>query len=331
MNTSFSPLSKKKKEILKKRMQIQKSIRCFFDQKGFMEVETPKLVSLPGMEPNLTPFRTSLLRNKKNHDAYLITSPEYHMKKILCSGMKKIWQMCPVFRNAEEKSPYHNPEFTMIEWYITGGNYKSMADFTEELVLYISQGFAKLQKPFEHITCREAFLAYTGLHLEELYQDKDTFIKKAQGIGYAVTVRDETADIFYKIFLKDIEPHLGKKKPTFLFDYPAEFAALSKIKKDNPLFCERFELYIDGIEIANAFSELTYPKEQKERLQKERQERKELGKEVYDVDTGFIDALEYGMPKSSGIALGFDRLVMVLTGTKSISEVMWFSGEEVFE
>lgn len=331
-----------KKENLAFRRRCIAHLRSFFEEKGFNEVETPLLVRHPGMEPNLDPVSTQLFLNERHVDAYLITSPEYHMKRLLAAGYGDIWQLTSSFRDGEERSSLHSTEFKMLEWYMLDADYRAMANMTEELITSFVEVFhdgAFIYKEceissaefFERITCEHAFEKYANLSLRDLYGNKERFIEDAQAQGFDIDLEEATEDIFYKVFLQKIEPELGKFKPTFLLDYPSEMAALSKIKKEDPLFCERFELYISGIEIANAFTELTDPKEQLKRLKSEQIQRKELGKEVLEIDRGFIEALEYGMPESSGIALGFDRLVMILASEKSIDRVQYFSTNSLFK
>lgn len=323
-------------EFLKTRIATKKAVRAFFEEHSFVEVDTPTLVKHPGMEPNLSPIKTSVELSGEKQDAFLITSPEYHMKRLLAEGYKKIWQLTSSYRGGEERSMLHSSEFKMIEWYMTGSDYTDMASFAEEFVKFLvtkihgkkhvyQECEMHTEEFFERITCEEAFQKYANLSLRDLYENKKQFIEDAGSEGFGVNEEQSTEDIFFTIFLQKIEPELGKHKPAFLFDYPAEMAALSKIKESDPMWCERFELFIAGIEIANAFSELVDPKEQEARLKNEQEERKELGKEAFEIDRRFIEALEYGIPKSSGIALGFDRLVMILAGAESIEQVQFFS------
>lgn len=323
-------------EFLKTRIATKKAVRAFFDEHGFVEVDTPTLVRYPGMEPNLNPIKTSVELAGEQQDAFLITSPEYHMKRLLAEGYEKIWQLTSSYRDGEERSALHSSEFKMIEWYMAGSDYADMASFTEEFLKFLVSKIhgekheyqeceIHTEEFFERITCEEAFQEYANLRLRDLYINKKQFIEDAGSEGFDVNEDQSTEDIFFTIFLQKVEPELGKYKPTFLFDYPAEMAALSIVKEDDPMWCERFELFISGVEIANAFSELVDMKEQEARLKKEQEERKELGKEVFEIDRRFIEALEYGIPKSSGIALGFDRLVMVLAGAESIEQVQFFS------
>lgn len=292
------------RENLKKRASIISGIRKFFDGKGYLEVETPLLVSKPGMEPFLSPFRTEVKDPKGNsYDGYLITSPEFAMKKLLVAGFPKIYQLGKCFRNGEDFGGLHNPEFTMLEWYRAGTDYKGIMDELEEMIN--SLGVKKFG-PWERLTVAEAFQKYAERDVLELANDEQEF---------------------HHVFLNKIEPHLGKDVPTILYDYPAQMAALSKVKGE---WAERFELYIDGIEIANAFTELTDPKEQRRRFEEERAHRIKLGKHDHGLDEDFLLALEEGMPESGGIALGVDRLVMALLGVKDIREVVSFPADGLF-
>lgn len=326
----------KEKALIQNRML--KNMRAFFDAQNFLEVMTPSLVDTPGMEPNLDPISAVVPQNHSTKKGFLITSPEYQMKRLLSSGLEKIWQLCSAYRGNEEKSPLHATEFKILEYYIAGIDYLEMADFTEKLVKAMILPDVKSSHVyrectiqddhrFKRISCKDAFKKYLNVNLDHLYTNTEKFIKTLQKKGFDVNKNQSTEDIFWTIFLQYIEPRLGHQRPEFLFDYPSEMAALSKISKNNPLYCERFELYISGIEVANAFSELTDPNEQLKRLKNEQKERLALKKEVYEIDNKFIKALELGMPESSGVALGFDRLAMIAANKESVHDVMFFSNE----
>lgn len=291
--------------------------RQWFKKNKFLEVFTPELVPIPSMEPYLTPFKTEVVGFKGDKKpAYLIMSPEYAMKRLLANGFEKIFQITSAFRNEEDNSPLHNLEFKILEWYCVNTDYMGIAQDTENLIYFINKQFNKsdilyyqnkkinLSPPWEYLTCEQAFKKYAGVDLKELMREKN-FEEK-----------------FYKIFLTDIERKLGQEKPTFLTDYPVAMAALSK--KKNKLWAERFELYIAGIELVNAFSELTDWQEQLNRLQAEKEEREKLGKEAYPVDMEFIAALKKGLPACGGIALGMDRLIMLLTDKAGLKDVILF-------
>jgi len=335
-------------------------IRDFFALEGFVEIETPIMVAAPGMEPNLAQFKTELADERgRKKTAYLITSPEYSCKKMLAAGMDKIFSLGKVFRNEEPYSSSagelvtHNPEFTMIEWYRAGEDYRKLMDDTERLVKYCAEKipssfrgaesdeksqrqnnalgslttFGMTGEPWLRISVKEAF-AKIGLNLDQILT-RDTMAKAATERGYAVSSNDSFDDCFFKIFLTEIEPKLGVERPTILYDYPIQMAALSRAKPEDPRYAERFEVYANGLELANAFSELIDPAEQRRRLLEERELRGSLGKDQPPLDEDFISAVG-DMKPSAGIALGVDRLVMLITGARSIEDVILFPASELF-
>lgn len=312
---------KENPELLSKyliRERVIDTIRGFFKEKGFREVFTPILVPVPSIEPNLEIFETQLKTSKGlKRKGYLIMSPEFSIKKLLASGIGNCFEITKCFRNEEEVSRLHNPEFTMLEWYRVGANYKDiMRDFEnlflkiigKEKLVYQGETY-DLSLPWPRISFKEAF---------KKYADKD--------------IEDVSDGDFYKIFFNEIEPELRKsKKPVFLYDYPVSQAALAKKSSKDPRFAERFEVFVAGVELGNCFSELTDYKEQKERFEKDRKERKALGKTDYPIDEDLIDALKEGIPEVSGIAVGVDRLVMLAADVSSVSETLFFPGDELFE
>lgn len=342
---------KKEKFIL--RAKILSLIRDFFYQEGFLEVETPSLVRLPGMEPHLDPMRVDLLDGAgKKIKGYLITSPEYAMKKLLVAGFSKIFQICKSFRGGEMADNLHNPEFTILEWYRARADYHDIMRDVENLTVYIAYNLYRkararlkikneklkiiyqgqtinLTPPWPRLTVREVFQKYANVELDRVL-NRASIAKVAKMKGYKVSADDRFDDIFFKIFLSEIEPKLGKGRPIILMDWPAQMAALSKKKNNDPRYSERFEVYIAGLELGNAFSELTDWREQKKRLVAEKKLRKKLGKDVYDIDGDFIEALKVGMPPSAGIAMGVDRIVMLFTNAKSIEEVLFFPSNQFF-
>lgn len=296
---------------LELRAKATDAIRAFFKARGYLEVETPILVGKPGMEPFLNPFRAEVRDPRgRAYDGYLITSPEYAMKELLVAGLPKVFQLTKCFRNGEDFGGRHNPEFTMLEWYRAGTEYAGIMDETEALVAAVAEALGKpIPAASERLTVAEAFRRYAG-------QD-------------ALALAEDEAE-FHKVFLNEIEPHLGKGRPTFLRDYPARMAALSKAKADDPRWAERFELYMSGLEIANAFTELTGAKEQRRRFEEERELRLSLGKPDHGLDEDFLSALEEGMPEAGGIALGVDRLLMALLGENDIRRVIAFPADAIF-
>jgi lysyl-tRNA synthetase class 2 len=296
-------------ERLLARERVIDGIRAFFKERGFHEVETPLLVAHPGMEPHLEVFRTELVTARgARADGYLTTSPEYAMKKLLAAGLERIFQVCKAFRNREEVSAGHNPEFTVLEWYRANADYTAIMDDCEGLLEELGS-----PGPIERISVEEAFRRYAGMELAELdaMVDQDTTWEQA----------------FHLVLLNHVEPHLRR---AILYDYPIQLAALARAKPDDPRYAERFELYVGGLELGNAFSELVDPVEQRRRLELEREERIALGRTVYDLDEDFIRALEVGIPPSAGIAVGVDRLIMLLTNAPAIRDVLWFPADEVF-
>ncbi len=271
---------------LSERARVLREIRAFFDAHGFTEVETPVRIPAPAPEPHID--------CPPSGDWFLCASPELQMKKLLAAGMERIYQIGPCFREGE-KGSRHNPEFTMLEWYRAHADYAQIAVDAEELVGEVlrPRGSAALPR----MTVREAYLRWAGWDPVEAW-DQDRF----------------DFDMATKI-----EPNLPKG-PLFLMDYPAPAASLARLKADDPRVAERWELYVDGLELANAFTELTDPVEQRRRFEGARAERRVLGEADYPLDEAFLDALAR-MPPSGGVALGVDRLVMLACGVHDISEV----------
>ncbi len=326
---------KEKKGFLLKRADILKSVRQYFDRQGFLEVTTPVLQVCPVMDMHIHAFETVL----KGHDLsprkslYLQTSPELDMKKLMVAGVERLYQICPVFRNGDE-SKLHSPEFTMIEWYRADSDYTAIMDDCEAFLRCVAQGLGiqsmshcgKSCDPFgdwQRISVCEAFQVYADIDLIEVLDDVDKFKAVLQQKGIRVTEDDRWDDLFFAVMAEKIEPHLGQGVPTILYDYPVCLASLSRRKPGDQRFAERFELYVCGVELANAFSELTDAREQRKRFHHEMALKKQLYGEEYPVDEEFLKALEYGLPESAGIALGIDRLVMLMTGAEDIDQVLW--------
>ncbi len=335
-----------KQELLKKRSHLINLVREFFLSENFIECDTPELVKYPGLEPYLTPFELSLEDAAgRRETGYLITSPEYSMKKLLAAGFDKIFQISKVFRNHESFGGAHNPEFTMIEWYRSDSTYKEIMDDCEKLMLLLVNNLQKmsekseirnpksetksknlkikyqnqiidLRTPWPRISVAEAFDKFASIKLSDLKTKGD----------------EQYEDTFWKIFLNEIEPKLQELgQPVFIYDYPIELGALAKAKDGNPRLAERFELYVGGLELANAFGELMDGQKQRERLVEEQKLRHQLGKPVFPIDEDFIRALDAGPKTAAGIALGIDRLIMLLLDQKDISEVLWFGAKDLFE
>jgi lysyl-tRNA synthetase class 2 len=312
---------------LEKRAKIIKSIRTYFDDLGYTEVETPALQHSAVMDPHIKAFETEFIspNQSETRRLFLHTSPEFAMKKMLVGGMKKIYQICKTFRNAED-SPNHSPEFTMIEWYHTGLSYEDLMQECVGLMRAVTDVPYKFRgmesdahQPWEIISVCEAFQKYAHINLESVLNDLDGFKKLAGDLYHE---GDEWDDIFFRVFLEKIEPNLGHPVPTIIYDYPIHMASLSRPKQSDPRFCERFEIYICGLELANAFGELCDAGEQKRRFAKNMAEKKRLYGDDYPIDHELIEALSHGMDDVSGIALGVDRLVMLATGADHINDII---------
>lgn len=326
------------KELYQKRAKIISSTRAFFERDGFIETETPIAVALPGQEPELSPVPVTL-HNPQGlaHRYYLQTSPEFAMKKLLAAGFEKIFQICKCFRDYESFGGLHNPEFTMIEWYRANATYKDIMDDTERLFQFVGgelgvrtvawNGHAvDIAGAWDRKTMKQVWQEYVGVNLDE-YLDAPTMRTLARSRGYEVHDDEPYEDVFHKIFLNEIEQKLGTERPVFVYEYPATMTSLSRICAHDAHYAERFELYIGGLELANAFGELTDAQEQKNRLEADRAKRVAAGKETYPVDPDFIAALLSGIPETGGIALGVDRMVMLFTGARDINEVLFCTAE----
>jgi elongation factor P--(R)-beta-lysine ligase len=326
------------------REPVVDAIRTFFKGRGFREVETPLLVRLPGMEPYLEVFETSWSDARgERRRGFLTTSPEYAMKKLLAAGLGPIFQVCKSFRNGEDASARHNPEFTILEWYRPDADYTTLMEDCEELFRHVARAVdpraggdgrtyqgqrIDLASRWERLSVHDAFRRYAVVDLDE---GEEALLAAARAKGYGNAPETTWEQAYHQIFLNEIEPHLGRTTPTILHDYPIAMAALARARLDDPRVAERFELYVAGIEMANAFSELTDASEQRRRLRAEQQERRRLGKTAYDVDEDFLRALAVGLPPSAGIALGVDRMVMFFADVASIRDVLWFPADELFQ
>lgn len=312
------------KNTLEERARIIRAIRYFFWQNDFLDVETPLLLARPGQEPYLSPMKV-IFHNEKSETftGYLHTSPEYALKKMLGAGFEKIFSITKTFRDYESFGGTHNPEFTMIEWYRAHEPFESLMDDCEALWKYVANTIGKKEKAsmvWERLHMNDAWERYAHASLHE-HLTHEAMSALCQKKGYPVRDTDMYDDLFFKIFLNEIEPHLGEHGATILHHYPLSMAALARVSQSDSRYAERFELYIQGVEIANAFGELTDPHEQRRRLEEEQTFRKATGKEVFPIDDEFIDALRT-MPPSSGIALGVDRFIQLLLDKKNINEVL---------
>jgi lysyl-tRNA synthetase class 2 len=302
------PLARRKKA-LQQRAAIIQEIRQFFVEQGYLEVETPHRIPTPAPESHIDAIASG--------EWYLHTSPELCMKRLLAGGYEKIFQICRCWRKGERGS-HHLPEFTLLEWYRSGFDYYALMVDCEALIrtiaatvslgrqLFYHDHKIDLTPPWERISVKEAFEFYAQTSMTEALE----------------------RDLFDEIMVQDIEPNLGVRSPTFIYDYPAERGALARLKPEAPNIAERFELYIGGLELANGFSELVNAEEQRKRFSNENAIRRQFGKPIYPMPYKFLEELEE-MPPSAGIALGVDRLMMVFLNADRIDEVVAFTPEEL--
>jgi elongation factor P--(R)-beta-lysine ligase len=320
------------------RARIARAVRRWFDGQGFLEVEAAALQVSPGNEAHLHAFATEALgMNGETTPLYLHTSPEFACKKLLAAGETKIFDMARVWRN-RERGPLHHPEFTLLEWYRAGEGYETLMEDCAALLAMAAEtvgarlltyGGAEADPflPPERLTVAEAFARHAGLDLlatvvPDGTTDREALAAAASARGYRVAEDDTWSDIYSKVLVQDIEPRLGMGRATVLCEYPVAEAALARPKPSDPRVAERFELYACGVELANAFGELTDPAEQRRRFEAEMAEKARVYGERYPIDEDFLEALAI-MPPASGAALGFDRLVMLATGARHIEQVVW--------
>ncbi len=285
------------------------AVRNFFHGRGYLEVETPHLI----VELSPEVYTDALTAG----DRYLHTSPELCMKRIIASGYPRIFQICRCFRPGE-RGQTHLPEFTMLEWYRQGIGYKELMEDCESLISFTAEALGigsrvscqgmeiDLAPPWERLAVRDAFSRYAAMNMDKALNE----------------------ECFDEIMVRDIEPNLGAEKPVFLFDYPAPLASLAKVKTDEPALSERFELYVGKLELANGYSELNDPAEQRLRFQRDLEARNQAGRPLYPMPERFLDSLSR-MPRAAGIAMGMDRLAMVFTDRANIDDVVSFAPEEL--
>jgi len=315
------------------------TVRAFFAERGFLEVETPLLVPSPGLEIHLDAVTAG--------SGYLITSPEYQMKRLLAAGFECIYQVCKCFRG-NEQGPHHASEFTMIEWYRGHDELDSIIRDTEELVCAVVTAIAgapiakvidtsatsrvraiDVTPPWPRLTVRDAMARFANV---DVLGDESAseLVDKVRAAGLEVADGTAWDDAFFAAFLARVEPAIAAMdRPLILEDWPAPLAALAKRKESDPRVALRFEAYVGGLELANAFGELTDPVEQRARFVDDQRIRRERGRAAYPLDEKLLAALVEGLPPSAGIALGFDRLVMLATGAAHIDEVLTFSAAEL--
>lgn len=321
------------------RNRIKAGLRARFEADGFTEVEAAQLQVSPGNEAHLHAFRTQMLTTDGRQEAvlYLHTSPEFAAKKLITAGETRIFEFARVFRN-RERGALHSPEFTMLEWYRVGEGYEALMGDCAAMLAMAAEiagterfGFrGRWIDPHsapERLSVAEAFERHAGLDLGASMgvggtTDRDALAAGARGAGIRIADDDTWADVFSRVLVERVEPKIGNGRATILDRYPVSQAALARPCADDPRFAERFELYACGVELANAFGELTDPAEQRRRFEEEMAVKRAVYGETYPIDEDFIAALG-AMPAASGAALGFDRLAMLATGADSVEAVMW--------
>jgi lysyl-tRNA synthetase class 2 len=320
------------------RNRITAAVRCWFADQDFVEVETAALQVSPGNEAHLHAFATEALElTGQSATRYLRTSPEFACKALLAAGEERIFDFARVWRN-RERGPLHHPEFTMLEWYRTGAPYEALMEDCQALLILAAETAGTGQLRFrgrgcdplaapERVTVAQAIERHAGIDLLSTLDpagetDRAALAARASAAGIRVADDDSWADIFSRILVEKVEPHLGIGRATVLCEYPVSEAALARPKPSDPRVAERFELYACGVELANAFGELTDADEQRRRFEIEMAEKSRLYGERYPIDEDFLSALAI-MPPACGSALGFDRLVMLVTGATRIEQILW--------
>ncbi|KYG05320.1 lysine--tRNA ligase, partial [Sorangium cellulosum] len=299
---------------LARRAAALAAVRALFAERGFLEVETPSMVPSPGLDLHLDAFAVEAAR-----PTFLITSPEYQMKRLLSGGVPRCFQLARCFRRGE-LGDRHNPEFTMLEWYRAFAGVDEVMRDTEAIVqrvagalgaggaISVSGKAVRLTPPFPRISVGDAFARWAGVAADD-----------------AIALASSDEERFFRLLVDAVEPAIAAlPHPVFLVDFPAPFASLARLKPGDPRVCERFELYVAGVELCNGFGELTDPVEQRARLLADQAARAARGKPVYPIDERFLGALEEGMPPAAGNALGVDRLVALCLGATSIGDVLAF-------
>lgn len=286
------------------RAALIKTIRSFFIAQGYLEVETPVRIPAPIPEAHIESIQTN--------NWYLQSSPEVCMKRLLSKGFPKIFQICKCFRG-NERGAKHLPEFTMLEWYRAGADYTDLMVECEALFIFIGEkldlqdaAYSSKSLPWPRLTVADAFESYSSVSIIDAIKN----------------------DQFEEVLVEKIEPNLGQKTPLFLTDYPASMGSLARLKEGDSEVAERFELYVNGLELANGFSELIDPREQRQRFKEEQQKMESAGRQTAPLPEKFLDDLER-MPHSAGIALGIDRLAMLVANTKDIADVVAFTPEDL--
>jgi lysyl-tRNA synthetase class 2 len=326
-----------RRPFLLQRGRIARAVRGWFEGQSFVEVDTAAVQVSPGNETHLHAFGTELVGpGGERHPLYLRTSPEFACKKLLAAGETRIFDFAKVWRN-RERGALHHPEFTMLEWYRANERYDVLMDDCAALLALAAETAGAREFAFrgrsidpfaapERITVAEAFERFAGIDLLRTITagegDRDALAARADAAGVPTAADDTWGDVFSRVIVDKVEPRLGQGRATILYEYPLPQAALARAKPGTGQVAERFELYACGVELANGFAELNEPVEQRARFAHAMDEKERIHGERYPIDEDFLAALAH-MPPASGIALGFDRLVMLATGAERIEQVIW--------
>ena len=305
---------------LLKRAAILADIRRFFADRGVLEVDTPAMSQATVTDIHLVPFQTRFVGPGASQglDLWLMTSPEYHMKRLLAAGSGPIYQMNRSFRN-EEAGRHHNPEFTMLEWYRPHYDMYRLMNEVDDLLQQILECDSA-----ETLSYQQAFIRC--LNVDPLSAEKEALVTVAEtlGVGDLAAAEEDRDTLLQLLFMLGVEPKIGQDKPAFVYHFPASQASLAEISTEDHRVAERFEVYYKGIELANGFRELTDAREQRQRFTQDNRRRAEKGLPQQPIDQFLLDALEHGLPDCSGVALGVDRLIMLALKAESLSEVIAF-------
>jgi elongation factor P--(R)-beta-lysine ligase len=305
---------------LRRRAELLKASRAFFDERGYLEVETPLLAHDTVIDRHLDPLPVTLFADPRfphtGEKLWLQTSPEFGMKRLLAAGGPSMYQITRAFRGGEW-GPLHNPEFTMLEWYGVGDDYSAAMQLLSDLAERLLE-----RGPAERVTFRETFRKFAGV--DPLVDGQAALEDACQARSVALPDAYDRDLLLDALLTSVVEPQLGRARPTIVCDYPASQAALARIRDDNPPVAERFELYVDGIELVNGYHELLDAAVLRERNRVNNELRRADGKSTSPEESRLLAAMEHGLPACSGCALGFDRLVMVSLGASSLAEVMAF-------
>jgi lysyl-tRNA synthetase class 2 len=306
-------------DVLRLRARVYQAIRDFFKQRGVWEVDTPSLATASVTDPAIDSFTTRYDgHGEVSPERHLITSPESHMKRLLAAGSGSIYQLCHVFRQGELGSQ-HNPEFTMLEWYRVGMDYRNLM---KEVAQLVHELVKQDMRETQYLTYQEAFVRYADI--DPLTAPTDELLRCAQQAGLTVAGTAER-DVYLDFLMSHrVQPQLGIDRLTFVYEYPASQCALARIAQPDPQVAERFELFVQGRELANGYQELIDAVEQKQRFEQDLQKRAQRDAKPVTPDQYFLDALSAGLPECSGVALGVDRLIQFMLGKKCVGDVLAF-------